>query len=341
MNPLRDEPVEGEAVERELDERRLADAVGEAGARHLRAALHVDAAESEVVERLEAEFARLAARVGSRPRPPPRTRPARSDRAGWGHGRGDRCSAPRSASSSAWSRSSSAFTALSSSSCSGVGLPLSFCRALQLLDLRKQRAPRPVGLEECVELLRRALAGQGGAPGLGVVARCLDVDHDRASRYASITCATPSSDAERADEVCHREDALVRVRDGHAVRRPLEQLDVVLPVTERDRFALGRSRGAPRGRRAPRPSSPPGSRTRGSTGATSRCRGARRSAPSCSASRRVERVGITDRDELRGRFLQPVEQAAHRVYREASETTRTARPPASPRRRRARRRRSS
>src|SRR5262245_6353984 len=39
----------------------------------------------------------------------------------------------------------------------------------------------------------------------------------------------------RANVVCDREHALVRIGDGDAVPRPLEQLDVVLSVAERHR----------------------------------------------------------------------------------------------------------
>ena len=75
------------------------------------------------------------------------------------------------------------------------------------------------------------------------------------------TCATPSSSTRGADEVGEpRAAAVVRVRDGDAVAGPLEQLDVVLAVAERDRSLAGwtprRSRGE---RRAPRPSSRPAS----------------------------------------------------------------------------------
>ena len=54
------QPVEGEAVERELGKRDVAEAVGEARPRDLRTALHVDLAELEVVARLEAERRRVA-----------------------------------------------------------------------------------------------------------------------------------------------------------------------------------------------------------------------------------------------------------------------------------------
>ena len=61
---MRGEPVEREAVERELRQREVAEAVGEARAREPRRALHVDPAEPrrdvQVVERLEAEVALLA-----------------------------------------------------------------------------------------------------------------------------------------------------------------------------------------------------------------------------------------------------------------------------------------
>ena len=58
--PPRGDPLEREAVEGELDERRVTEAVGEAGARDLRPPLHVDPPELEMVARPEAEGGRLA-----------------------------------------------------------------------------------------------------------------------------------------------------------------------------------------------------------------------------------------------------------------------------------------
>src|SRR5205085_10561851 len=55
----RRQPVEREPVEREREQRRVADHVAEAGAGDLRRALHVEAAELEVVLRL-GELRRLA-----------------------------------------------------------------------------------------------------------------------------------------------------------------------------------------------------------------------------------------------------------------------------------------
>ena len=63
----------------------------------------------------------------------------------------------------------------------------------------------------------------------------------------------------RADEVRDREHTLVSVRDGHAVARPLEQLDVVLAVAEGDRRFAREAEPFGYEREPWRLSSPPGS----------------------------------------------------------------------------------
>ena len=144
----------------------------------------------------------------------------------------------------------------------------------------------------------------------------------------------------RADPVGDRQHARVRVRDGDAEAGPLEQLDVVLAVAERD---------GPLAREAevlgqePEPGAlrhVAGSRTRGRTAATSRCRGGRRSAPSCAPRGRRGRPG---RRWRRASSAAPRARRRGRRPRAAggSGSRHSARPPASPRRRRARRPRSS
>ena len=75
----------------------------------------------------------------------------------------------------------------------GGRLPFQLLAGSQLLDAGKECAPLAICLEERVELLRRPLAGEGGAPGVRVGARGADVDHRCESKKASITWATPSS----------------------------------------------------------------------------------------------------------------------------------------------------
>ena len=93
------------------------------------------------------------------------------------------------------------------------------------------------------------------------------------ARYASITCATPSSVTGGQTK-----SATASTRSGRSrprrVAGPLEQLDVVLAVAERDRPRRDEAEPLREERPAPSPSSLSGPRTRGSTGATWRCRAA-------------------------------------------------------------------
>ena len=126
-------------------------------------------------------------------------------------------------------------TPFSSSICSGVGFPLSFVLARSSSDLRDEREPGAVGLHQGVELLGRALARERLAIRVRLGPRGADVDHARESRSASITWATPSSSAEGQTQSATASTRGVGVRDRDAEAGPLEELDVVLAVAERDR----------------------------------------------------------------------------------------------------------
>ena len=158
--PLRDDAVERPAVERELEQRHVADPVDEARARHLRAALDVDPAvrgrELEMVARLEVERRRLAdladldgvllvvavgrvlrRRVRDAVEQPLRRRSAA------------RRARPRAA-------AARALTAVQLLELLGRRLALQLRLRAQLLDLRLELAPALVGREQLVE--RRSAA---------------------------------------------------------------------------------------------------------------------------------------------------------------------------------------
>ena len=124
-SPCRDRRVEREAVEREREQRGVADEVAEARAGEPRGALHVEAADLAC-----APSARRAAaarrRGGSRPRRPRCRRRAPTSSGGFGTCASASSRAASAAASSCSARCSSSLTPRSSSSCSGVGLPFSF-----------------------------------------------------------------------------------------------------------------------------------------------------------------------------------------------------------------------
>ena len=199
-----------------------------------RRSLHVEPADLGV---LGARRAAAARRRGGAPRRPRRcrrraptdrrVRHLREQRVARGLGGRElllgRCAAPPS-------------PACSSSSCSGVGLPLSFVCARSSSTFGHERAPALVGREQRVERLGRALARERGAVGVRVGAGGAEVDHGRESRSASSTAATPSSSAGGQIQSATAFSARVRVLDRDPVAGPLEQLDVVLAVAERDRL---------------------------------------------------------------------------------------------------------
>ena len=130
---------------------------------------------------------------GSRRRRPRCRRRAPSRAAGSGRARAPRRGPPRRPRAPPRPRGAPPSRCCSSSSCSGVGLPFSFVRLRRSSTRGTSSAPALVGGEQRVERLAGALAGERGAPDVGLGAGCLEVDHARESRYASITVATPSS----------------------------------------------------------------------------------------------------------------------------------------------------
>ena len=189
---LRDEAVEGEPVERERDERRVADPVAEARARHPRGTLHLEAADLRVLLRV-VQRGRLADAAHLEPRRP--RSPSGTDASGM-FGTRSQCSW-RSRSAAASSASSSWSSALSrravSISSSVRGLAERLLLRTHLVAPRARVAPARVRREQGVERVRRAAPGERGPVAVGVGAGCPEVDHARESRKASSTCATPSS----------------------------------------------------------------------------------------------------------------------------------------------------
>ena len=116
----------------------------------------------------------------------------------------------------------------------GRRLPLELRPAAQVVDARHQRAPALVGREQRVERLAGSLPGESGAPGVGLGAGCLEVDHASDSRYASITVATPSSSALGQTQSARSRSSGLRVLDRDPEAGFVDQLDVVLAVAERD-----------------------------------------------------------------------------------------------------------
>src|SRR5207245_6350765 len=72
-------------------------------------------------------------------------------------------------------------------------LAFELARGAQLLRAGLELAHRTIRLEQLVEQLSRALAGEPTAPFVGLGPCGPEVNHARESRYASITWATPSS----------------------------------------------------------------------------------------------------------------------------------------------------
>ena len=189
--PLRGESVERQAVEREREQRRVAHPVAEAGARHPCGALHLEAPDLGVLARLVecrglADPAHLGDVVLGRSVGDVRMRQVGdAQREPVALGLGGRELLLGSA--------QLFLHLLHLRELLRRGLALQLRLAAQLVDLRHERPPALVRLEQRVEGLGGALAGKRGAVAVGVVARCLEVDHARESRKASIACATPSS----------------------------------------------------------------------------------------------------------------------------------------------------
>ena len=225
----------------------------------------------------------------------------------------------------------------SSSSCSGVGLPFellprrsSSTRGSSAASARRPRAARRTA--------RRLHCGRAPPGTRGIVPRSSEVDHRFEPRSTSITSATPSSSADRADPARDLLDALVGVLDRDPVARPTR------PARRRSHRRRTRpsapawSRCGRRGSRAPSPWSRPRRRTPGSTAATSRSRGR---PPNCArAWRRLRRAR---RDRRCRRASSAPGRATLRDRRPAGSPgagTRVVAAPPSPGRRTARRRRT-
>ncbi len=199
---MRAEAVEGEAVERELEEGAVAQAVGEAGAGGPRASLHVEPAlplaELEVVERLEAERARLAdaaellgrvlvvavgrGRVGRVGHAVEQLLPPRL---GFGE--------PRVELLQLRLQRLRLVDLLRGRRLADRLLP-----GARLVAARRHLAPCRVGLQQLVEGLRRALAGERRPEGLGIVARRAEVDHATESRATVSTAEQTKREALQA-----------------------------------------------------------------------------------------------------------------------------------------------
>src|SRR5688572_12383279 len=192
---LRGQPVEREAVERQLEARRGPDTVDEARARDLGAALRVDTRELEVVARLEGERRRVADA-------PELDGVVVREAVGGTRVRGCR-NAVEQLGAPALGGCEILLELLELGlhapellDLLGGRLALELRLRAQLVRLGHEREPGAVGLHERVELLRGALALERGAVGVRVGPRSPDVDHARESRTASITWATPSSSAD-------------------------------------------------------------------------------------------------------------------------------------------------
>ena len=230
---VRGRAVEREAVERHRDERRVADEVAEARAREPRGALHLEAADLGVlgpVRRRVADAAQLdgvLVGVAVRRRRVGRIRHEREQRVALGLG--GRRAPPRA-------RAAPPSRRFSSSSCSGVGLPFSFWRPRSSSTRGTSARQRSSAASSASKRSRRALARERGAKAVRVGARGAKVDHARESRSASSTEATPSSAAGGQIQSATAFTRGVRVLDRDPVAGPLDQLDVVLAVAERDRL---------------------------------------------------------------------------------------------------------
>ena len=197
-----DRRVEREAVDREREQRRVAEHVAEARAGEPRGPLHVEAADLGVLLHL-GELRRLAPA-------PDLDRIVLRVAVGRGVVRRVRDSV------SSRSRSASA----EASSCSAVlqlllhapqllellrrRLALLLRAPAQVVDARDEGPPALVGGEPGVEGFGSALARELPPELVRVVARCAGVDHERESRYASSRAATPSSSTEGTTSFARR-----------------------------------------------------------------------------------------------------------------------------------------
>ena len=178
--PLLGQPVERQAVEREREPRRVAEPVPEARAGHASCALHVEAADLDVlagiVERarlahtadlLHVVLGRAVGHVGAR-----KVRDPQGEPVALGLGGGELL----------LGRLQLLLHLLQLLQLLGRGLALQLRLAAQLVDPRHEPAPPLVGLEHRVERFGGALARQRRAVRVGVVAGRFEIDHARESR---------------------------------------------------------------------------------------------------------------------------------------------------------------
>ena len=200
VNPALREMVERELVERHRDARRVADDVAEARAGHARCALHVEAADLRVLPRLgkrggladATQLLRVVLRVAVGCRWMRWVRHQRERRI-------SRSLGGRKLLLRLLERRLDGPQCLELLRCR---LALELHAPSELVDLGDERAPALVGLEERVELRRRALARERGAPAVGVAAGSLQVDHESesvesAGRYLPATDETYAATSAR------------------------------------------------------------------------------------------------------------------------------------------------
>ena len=181
------EPVEGEAVQRELEQRDVAEPVHEARARDAGAALEVDPAvgrrEIDVILHREVERRRLADALdldGVLFREAVGGRHVRRVR----HSVEQRLPRALGLGELVLERFQLHLHLLELRELLGRRLPLQLPARAQLVDPRLQLAPARVRLDQLVERARRlvALADERGAERLGVGAGRLEIDHEPESR---------------------------------------------------------------------------------------------------------------------------------------------------------------
>ena len=195
--PCATRAVEREAVEGEGEQRGVADQVAEARAGEPRGPLHLEPADLGVLRPLR----RLARRRGGAPPRPRRCRRrATTGRAGSAPARAAGRARPRRRRAPPRPTRSSSFTRFSSSSCSGVGLPFSFSlpRSSSTRGTSsRQRSSAASSASNASAAPLRASAARKPSGSLRAARRSITRAESRgeacSARYASITCATPSS----------------------------------------------------------------------------------------------------------------------------------------------------
>ena len=116
----------------------------------------------------------------------------------------------------------------------GRRLALELLLAAQLLHLRQELAPARVRGDQRVERLGRTATRERRANAIGIVACGADVDHR--AKNASSTCATPSSSADGQVRSARAFTTGCAFPTATRVAGPVDQLEVVLAVAERDRL---------------------------------------------------------------------------------------------------------